>query len=375
MSRYLAVDLDAHAGVETIVVTELPLSDVEITEVLNGPTEMTATISPVPASLIDERGRSRLVPWRTAIFYDDGEELRGGILQDEGTKLTGRDWSLEISGYLSYPVGMPYTESYTRTDIDAFAAFREIWRHLQAQPGGKLNVAVDQGNSGKLIGRMVAQGEFDTENGPISFEYEPVSYRWWETDDLGAEQTKLAEGTPFEFWEEHRWSSDGESIVHRIRMAYPARSSVRSDVRFALGENVNVESWESLEYASEILALGAGEGSARIKAQVVRPGESRIRRVRVSDDASARTASAARSVGQAEIKNYLGDITVTEIESILGHEHEFDSLVPGDIVRLYGTIETDQTSQEVDFSVRVVTITRSHSTGKVSFEVERLQEG
>lgn len=333
-------------GTEEVVDFDLLGVDPSFTEVLNGGTEAEIKLRPELAYLIDARQQFALRPWGNAVYFerDGGADLVGGIYVDHQIDPEDASITLELSGFANYPGEMPYTSSYTATEIDPLDVFRHIWDHLQAQPGGNLGVVVDPLKSGKKIGRLVAQGEFDTENGPLAFEYEPVALHWYSTHDLGSEIASLSENTPFDFVERHRWNADRTAIEHRIELGYPQIGTQRDDVRFVVDENITMPAVEAmeLEYASEVLALGAGEGSAMLRASVNRSGEDRIRRVAVVEQKDANTPQAINAVAQAEIRQRSGGDRVVEVVAAPWAD-DLHSVQVGDFVPLIGTL-ADPTS-------------------------------
>lgn len=366
-TRYIAVRINGD-GTETIIDPELPLSEVSYTRKKNAPTEISGVIAPEYAYMFDEVGRPLLEKWAVGIFVETDDVIRaGGIFVDDNVR--GHEWALDIMGYAGYPSGMPYTDSWVATDVDPLDVYRQIWNHLQSKPRGNLGVIVDQHDSGVKIGKMVAQGEFDTENGPLSFEYEPVRLAWYETQDLADSIAKLSEGTPFDFTEDHHWNADRSAIVHSIRLAYPKLGSRRHDVRFVLGENVQVTDLAGGgdEYADGVLALGAGEGSAMMRAEVSRPAETRLRRVVVLDQKDAQTPQAINAAAQAELRIHIGYDSVSSLQSYPDHS-ELDSINLGDEVRLLG----DAGQRDVDMWVEVTGITVTpEGDGTVKFDVIR----
>lgn len=355
-------------GTETFIDTELPLTDVSYTEKINAPAEMSGNLSPVYKYLLDDDGDPLLEKDSTAIYVEqDGVIRAGGILTDDS--FSGPDWALTITGFAGYPVGQPFVDSWVRTNIDALDVFRKVWDHLQSKDRGNLGVKVDSLKSGQKIGKMVAQGEYDTENGPMRFEYEPVRFSWYETADLGDSISKLSEGTPFDFYESHKWNADKTQVLHRINLGYPRIGSRRHDHRFIVGENVmpvDVDAPDD-EYASEILGLGAGEGSAMIHVTMPRSGEKRIRRVKVFEDKSARTNSAMNTAARNELKSCVGVDEVSSVNVFPSHITEMQALRPGDEVQLLA----DDGWKHIDMWVRISGKTVSTSDGGLVFDVAR----
>lgn len=258
---------------------------------------------------------------------------------------------------------------YPADGMEPMYGIREIWRHLQAQPGGNLGLLIDPMVTGKLIGKLVAQGEFDTENGPLSFEYEPFLLRWFETHDLGDVINELCENVPLEFREEHAWNADRTGVTHFLRFGHPRLGGRRTDVRFIVGENVDPVGIDppADEYASHVIGLGAGEGRTMVRGDAVRGDETRIRRAVVFEDKAAKTAAAIAESARAELLARIGVDEVTSIVVRPGHVEEVQHLMPGDEVYLGG----DQPHRDVDMWVRIESKTTICSDDGLEFGVQR----
>lgn len=263
----------------------------------------------------------------------------------------------------------PGNTDYPVDGMEPMFAIREIWRHLQSQERGNLGVQIDPMNTGRLIGKLVAQGEFDTVNGPLAFEYEPLLLRWFETYDMGDVINKLCENLPMDFREEHTWNEDHTAITHFIRFGYPKLGSRRSDVIFTIGDNVDPVGIEAPieEYASHVVGLGAGEGSAMLRADAIRSDEIHIRRAVVYEDKSANTAAAIATSARNELMNRLGLDQVTAIKVKPSQVDALSGIMPGDEVLLVG----EQEHRDVDMWVRIESKTVTCDTDALEFEVTR----
>jgi hypothetical protein len=351
--RYLAQRLTG-SGAGEFLDFELPLSNVEITRELSGPSRLTATITPEIGRLRGADGRLILEEWGSAIFPEADDQIRGGFILVH-SEMRGPEWRVDCIGYAGYPQGMPYTESIFFVEADPMDIARHIWSHLQAQPGGNLAVVLDETKSPVRIGERLEQVEFDTQAGPVSFEAGPYKLAWYQTDDLGKNFDDLAAETPFEYDEEHSWAANGSTqIDHRIRLYYPRKGRRRGDLRFAVGENIHVVPTlerDGDDYANEVLALGAGEGRDMLRASVAAP-DGRLRRVAVVTDKSARSERAARDVAAIELAGRQGLDDIRELV-VSDHPHAplgtFDT---GDDILVVG----DLGWTDVEMWVRVLSI-------------------
>lgn len=141
----------------------------------------------------------------------------------------------------------------------------------------------------------------------------PVRLAWYQTHDLDKEIVDLAVATPFDYREVHYWS--GEQVAHRLQFGVPVLGRRRDDLRFVLGENVFVQpkiEFDGSGYASDVVMLGAGEGSKMIRSHLARR-DHRLRRVAVVADKALRSTAATTAAARAELAWRLGSEDVTEI--------------------------------------------------------------
>lgn len=376
--RFIAARLHGDAT-EEIIDPELPLSGVTITESRNAPTEISGVITPEYQWLQGDDGLPLLDKWSTAIYAEESDEIiAGGIFVDDS--IDGPDLRVDAMGFAGYPNGQPYAEAdswpiadlgqYPKDGLEPMLIPKEIWRHLQSYVRGNLGITITGADTGRLIGKLVAEGEFDTENGPLSFEYTPFMLRWFETHDLGEVLSTVCENTPMDFVEEHRWNADSTAVEHFIRFGYPGLGARRHDIGFVIGDNVDpmpVDPPED-EYADTVLGLGAGEGAAMIRATVYRSDEHRLRRAVVFEDKAARTAAAINTSSQAELRSRIGVDEVSNISVRPEHVAAFQGVHVNDTLRLQGDVPH---RPSLDMWVKIMSKTRTVDTGGLSFGVAR----
>lgn len=291
---------------------DVPLADVAITRALSGPGRLTGTIPVALPGLGDV-----LRPWGTAIWAEADDEIRGGGIltpwRVEDQRLT-----VDCVGISGYPHSMPWTGSrQALIQADPLAIVRTIWAHLQGEPGGELGVQVDGTTSPVRVGERdywtdandrVVAAPSDPKKPPEGWSHhdaEPFLLEWWSTHDLGRVIDELAADTPFDYLEDTAWS--GDQLRHRIRLGYPTlgqRKTGPGAPRFALGENVTAVPMldgEDDDYASDVLALGAGEGKAMVHTSLRRPGADGLRRVLVYTDKAARSKAALSTSARREL--------------------------------------------------------------------------
>jgi hypothetical protein len=359
--RFLLQGIDGSGTPGPIIHPDLPLSGVSITESVNATNELNATISPFEKEI-----KPYLVNWGCLIWAEAAGKIRGGgILVHSGKR--GNAMSLEVMGLHGYPYGMPYgpnrADSIFFVETDPLDIYRHIWTYLQGKPGGNLGVTVDPLKTGLKIGVELEQGEFDTENGPISFESGPYKLNWYETHDLGQNIEDLAADTPFEFREINTWNAAGTGVDTRIELAYPRFSRKVTQQRFVIGENLIVpvdESHNGDEWANELLLLGAGEGRTMIQGSASLPRGNRIRRVAVVEDKAIKDAKVAntRAYNLLKARIEMGDITSV---TVLDHPMApLGSVRPGD--EIYLSLDYDWQQGE-GYWVRIQSIRYSPDQG------------
>jgi hypothetical protein len=332
--RYIAQRLDG-INSEEFIDMDLPLSDVNIEQVLTGVNSLTGTISPEVARLKTPDGRPLLEEWGCAIYAEkDGHIYGGGIL--ERSAPNGPDLQLECIGFAGYPKEQPYLDSKFFIEEDPLNIFRHIWTYLQGQPGQNLFLNVDSILSGLKIGTELQQVEFDTVSGPVSFESGPYKLAYYQTHDLLDNLTDLASDTPFDWREHHYWS--GETIAHRLELGYPTLGSRRTDLRFVIGENIFESPQVTLEgdeYASDVLLLGAGEGPTMIRGAAHRPTD-RLRRTAVVSDPNIRSLTAAQKGAEREVAARVDTDQITDFVAIHHPNAPTGAVQVGDEIRLEG---------------------------------------
>lgn len=331
--RYFAQRMTGDGANGEIIHSDLPLSDVEIEDNLTGHNALSGTINPEFASLLGSDGRPLLDEWGTAIWAEESGNIHGGgILTHSGFE--GPKWGIECIGLTGYSQKLPYGGSVFFVEADPANIIRHIWNHIQSQPGGNVGLEVDPLVTGLQIGTELSQGEFDTVNGPLSFESGPYKLAWYQDHDLAENLDTLAADHSIDWHEEHYWS--GDNLHHRLRLGFPKLGARRTDLRFVLGENVMVKpsvDRDGEDYADEVWALGAGEGSTIMRG-IARKDINRLRRVAVIADPSQRTQYGVNSLASRDLawRNTLE--TVTEIV-VRDHPHaDIGSLNVGDEINV-----------------------------------------
>lgn len=342
--RYFAARLNGD-GTSTIIDPDLPLSGVSLTKVLSGPDGLSCSIEPAYTRLLGPDGNPLLQRYSTAIFAEEGGDIRHGtILTDVGRD--GPKLSLTGVGFSAYPKGKPYQGDVFRVQVDPLDIVREVWTYLQGRPKGNLGVTLGQQKVGVKIGTVLQQAQFDTQNGPVSFESGPIKLNWWETDDLGKFQDEYATTYGFDYTESHSWNADRTDFLHRIDFGVP-RLGTRRDLRFVVGENVMVPPSDSAAasvYASEVIVRGAGEGRTMVRGYASRPGEARLANPVVIDDKSIKSVKAANQRAAAELALRTGRPILTDVTVMDSDEAPMGSWAEGDEVEIVNEGEWGQSA-------------------------------
>lgn len=289
---------------------DAPLSGVVVEDQLSGPGSIGFTVNPEHPNLDLSLFRS----WSTVVVSEwDGRIVQAAIVTDHEPQ--GPELRVETVGLPGYLTDLAYTGNFQGIKVDPLDMVRRMWSHAQAQPSGDLGVQVDSTRSPVRIGEEVRQVDFTTGAGEdVSFEAGPYVLAWWKTSDMGKEVDDLAKSTPFDYRADYGWG-DGDTLTTRLRLGYPRLGSRKHGLRFVVGENITELpklTVEGNEYASEVLALGAGEGRDMRKGHEIGRTD-RLRRTRVVVDKSQTSHKRAQSLAVRALAASLGDIDIAEI--------------------------------------------------------------
>lgn len=321
--RYIATRPDG-AGGEVVTHWNVPLDDARVTNTLSGPDSIRGTITPEVVGLKAPDGRPVLERWGSCLYAEQNGVIRAGTIVTD-LSFRGQTLSLVGTGFAGYPQGMVYTGNvvnYRNTDPAAIAT--ALWAHLQSRPGGNLGVVTKFAPTPVRTGSKTAAeagqsrdkktGKYVADDAPRALTVSPEV-----VPNIGRLIDELAETTPFDYVERHAWS--GNKIAHTISSTHPVIGRRRNDLRFVEGENVyntpDVNEGGS-DYISEVYVLGAGAGGKRLRGQQARPGEKRLRRAVVVNDASLRTPQSVKYVAERTVREMTG---VPELRDLLLLEH------------------------------------------------------
>jgi hypothetical protein len=364
-------------GTETWLDHDIPLQRVSIKDELSGPGHLRGLIAPEVARLRTEDGKPMFEPWSTVIYPEANGSIRGGFIV-VGARESGSNLNLECVGFTGYAQGTPYDGEYSETNVDPLDVAREIWAHIQSQPGGNIRLAVDDTTSDVRIGTEESTWSSTSTNGNTGettqnggSKLTPYKLGWFANNNLGQKFDELAKNTPFDYRTEHEW--DGEIVTHRLVMGYPNLGRRKHDLRFMVGENIyripNINYLED-DYASEVMVLGAGEGRKMIRG-TAKTEPTRLRRVQVVVDKGLDSKGLADRAADDELKVRSGDVDIREIGVMDHPSAPLGSFVPGDDILVQ---TTEGWTDELAIWCRVLAITYEPESGVSRVSIIRTEK-
>ena len=197
---------------------------------------------------------------------------------------------------------------------------------------------------------------------------EPYPLNWWATHDLAQKISELTEMGPFEFVERARWS--GEDLSLSLEVGAPRIGARREELAFELGINVTeVPTFKQRDPYTDVLMLGAGEGSSTLRTHQAITDSQRVRRVQVITDKDATTKDQVRQASRRAIAPHKQDLDFT-IDTVIVKDHAWarpSQYDIGDEIRITG-----HTSSGFYFDrwVRILEKTATSSSEDIILKVE-----
>ncbi len=355
-------------GTVQMLAQGVPIGGLEVTTTLSGTDTIRGNLSPEIPGLVD-----LVVPGATAIMVELGQDNILAMCLVDDRAVSGPGLSVTASGFFGYLKGNPYTGTYSKIQVDPMSVIRHMWKHVQSRTHEDLGLVVDNVHTKVRVGEPKGEDEDGNET-----DAQPYVLAWYQTDDLSTEFMQLQESTPFDFREVHTWDGTGVNDVHhRLQIGYPRLGRRQHELRFHLGENlVNAPSIDQAadDYAGQVMMLGAGEGSDKLRKTVATPyrppsGQEwrRPNRIRIVDDPSLDTQAKVNAAARAEAKWRDGGPTVSDI-TVWDHENApFGSWANGDDVHLTGH-DVDWIG-DLDLWVRVLSTTYKPDEGTATLQV------
>lgn len=208
---------------------------------------------------------------------------------------------------------------------------------------------------------------------PVTYQKDAYKLNWYTNQDLSKDIDDLAAGTPFDWHLKHFWSDEGDEadLFHHIRIGYPKLGRTLSELRFVIGENIQVIPTidrDGEEYANEVIVLGNGEGAAMIRGRAYRAHPGRMRRTVVVTDQALTTEAQCVARAESELAKRAQLEDITEIVLMDHPNAPTGSVQVGDDFLLEGD------TGWIDMSVQVRVLSRSFSPdddSSVSLQVIR----
>lgn len=367
--RFLALRPDGDGG-EDLITSDLPVTDAEVVVNLSGPANIRITLPIHLHHLVGSDGNPVFAPWGTTLYVErDGKIIAGGIVNE--TDASGGVLHIQAVGHVGYLQDMPFMGEYGAYDADPLDLARYIWAHVQGQPGSNLGLSVDGLRTNRRIGtkgspafrgRPPIKDDFGNIVTPAqapraAVDDEPFLLSWYQTSNLLEIFNNLAKVTPFDYAERHAWL--GDKIIHHLDLAHPTMGVKRDDLHFVVGENLIVTPkvyQTSASYASEIMLLGSGEGSQKVRAISSQPARSRLRRVAVISDPSIPHVTLAKAMTDNELKYMTGMPSITDMTVVDHPNAPIGTFDVGDMIFVQAS---NGWFSEADMWVRIASITYS----------------
>jgi hypothetical protein len=197
---------------------------------------------------------------------------------------------------------------------------------------------VEQNSSGNPTGKLNLTGPlritYYTGQPVIQLQaLQPFQMYWYNSTDLGQELASIQQEAVFDVREIHTWANAAKTaVVHRITFGVPRIGSRLQNLRFAEGENIvqPAQMSDGGSYANAVVGLGAGSGSAMIRANAENASTGRIRRNLTYTDQTVNTEARASAKAFKVLASVQNPDTVTQIVVKNHPNAPFGSFIPGD---------------------------------------------
>lgn len=342
---------------------------------LNEPGELKGTLDKAQAyeqvMVEGEPGTVRLMRDHGTLIVADNGNRAWGFIIDLATQAADHQDRLVVAGtgFGFLPSEQPWLGAHKKyVQEDPLNIVRDIWAYMSERENS-LTVTTDSTRSPVRVGEaerppgFVSQGESDEG---------PYVLVWHNADDLQKHIEDLAEETPFEWRELTRFNRDSEDPPgFHIELGYPRLGSARRDeLHFTVDVNVTAPAFEDeVDWFSEVLVLGNGEGQSRKRGRGYRSNPDRLRRVKVIEDNSLMSNSLCATRAQAEADRadregvFINECTVLDHDAApLG---TFDI---GDTITLHGRFTWGRHSQDC----RIRSIEHDVAANTMKLTLERL---
>ena len=314
-----------------IVDWDLPIqSDFSYTTQLSGPSIMQGSFRPEIIS-VQELGLDGY-----AYFFHaeiDGEIRATGLFLPPKYGEASLEFTCE--GFAALPHYITWESTLSQIGIDPLTVVRNVWNHVQSNPLSNLGVVVSNATSTQKLGTAARTETITNPDGTTTtndIKEEPYELQWWDAVNCGDEIDNLSGQTPFDYRERVGWNSTKTDVTLLFDMGYPRLGVPRSNLLFNdenILEIVPIQE-KADSFASEIIVIGAGEGSASIRGYAAQAFGKRIRKVHVVTDKTISTTARANTRATSELGLRKGNLFSID-EIVIRAKHPNASLGEYDI--------------------------------------------
>lgn len=375
--------------------TDVELNDMEMSWMLSGPCSGKANI-PVGMNkvLAGDDGRPVFGKWDTILYGEEDSLLSWvGICYDatpDKDKL-----NLEFIGSTGWLQGVDYDKRYAVWQTDAFDVVRHLIATANATPGG-LDIIPSNNDSGLFLGDAQPPPEpvkpIRKQGQTLQQYYDTKAYKdwktahdawkekygereffeiaWWEAPYIGEEIDSLATEVGFDYRERYAWA-DRANLVPRMFLDLNVNMvNRRSDIAFVDGMNLAAPlepAAKDIKFANNIIALGAGEGRAMVRARVGRQ-DGRLYQAQYTQHKTIKNQPRLRSLADADFRLHndsapqIGALRVWDIEGYT----PLKTLMVGDEIQ----VVSQNYNPAINQWVRVIGITRNPKSAIVDLVVQ-----
>lgn len=199
----------------------------------------------------------------------------------------------------------------------------------------------------------------------------PWQLLWYNSTDCGSEVTSIQQEAIFDWRERHYWADKTKGTIrHQMLFGVPRLGVRHANLRFCEGENIiqaATVTRDGSRYANDIIALGAGSGTAQLRTTAANLNTGRLRRQAIYTDQTiytrARLAVKATKV-LAAMQN------IDSVTSIVVKNHPnapWGSFAPGDDIPVMLT----QGWRRVTIWSRITQMTQDPTTNMMTLSLAR----
>lgn len=194
----------------------------------------------------------------------------------------------------------------------------------------------------------------------------------YNSTDLGQEISQIQAEAVFDWWESHTWTNAAKAgVAHQLQFGVPRRGVSRGALRFTEGENIVqavTVTRDGAVYANNVVALGAGSGSAAVTTNVANANTGRLRRSYIYTDQTIYTVQRLAARAQKVLTAMQNIDAVTQAVVINHPNAPFGSFGPGDDIPVQltlgwrnTTIQSRITQMTQDPTTNLMTLTLARS--------------